>query len=115
VSETHLVRQIQLDLSTGDVRLFRNNVGRTQDIVPPHRWIHYGLCVGSSDLIGLTSIVITERMVGRRLAIFTAIEAKSEHGRPTREQKSFIHTVSTLGGLAGIARSVDDARAIVTL
>jgi hypothetical protein len=115
MTETELVRKIQLDLSTGDVRLFRNNVGRLPDPVVPNRYIHYGLCVGSSDLIGLRSVTITSQMVGRRLAIFTAIEAKSAKGRATREQKSFIETVSSLGALAGIARSIDEARSILTL
>jgi len=115
MSETKLLREIQLACSRGDARLWRNNVGRTQDIVPPHRWIHYGLCVGSSDLIGLSSVIITSHDVGRRLAVFAAVEVKSQRGRATREQQSFIDTVSSLGGLAGIARSVEQARTILTL
>lgn len=113
MTETELLRQIQLDLSTGDARLWRNNVGQLVDVYGTH--VRYGLCTGSSDLIGLRSVIITASMVGRRIAVFTAVEGKSEHGRPTREQTAFIRMVQQLGGLAGIARTVDDARAIVRL
>lgn len=115
MTESELVRQIRLDLSVGDVRLFRNSVGRIPDPVVPNRWHHYGLCVGSSDLIGLTSIVITDLHLGKRIAVFTALEAKSKQGRPTNEQISFIRMVKGLGGLAGVVRSVDEARSVLTL
>lgn len=114
MTETELVRAIQLDLSTGDVRLWRNNVGLTQPIVSSKRRVRYGLCPGSSDLIGLRSVVITGEMVGRRVGIFAAVEVKTEQGRATHEQLSFIRVVQELGGLSGIARSIADARLILT-
>lgn len=113
MTESQLLRQIQLDLSTGHDRLWRNNVGRLMDV--RGTYVHYGLCVGSGDLIGLHSIVITDRMVGRRIAVFASVEGKSEHGRATKEQLAWIHTINSLGGLAGIARTVDEARGILTL
>lgn len=57
-----------------------------------------GLCVGSADLIGIAP--------GGR---FLAIEVKTSTGRPSKEQTRFIAAVARAGGVAGIARSVDEA------
>jgi hypothetical protein len=107
MSEADLVRDIRLRLSIGDVRLLRNNVGALQDA--RGHWITYGLGVGTSDLIGWQSRIIRAADIGSRLAVFTAFEAKSEHGRLTEEQSAFIGTVLTAGGIAGVVRSVDEA------
>jgi hypothetical protein len=48
-------------------------------------------------------------MVGQRVAIFAAIEVKTPTGRPTEEQINFIGRVNKAGGIAGIARSPEDA------
>lgn len=103
---------IRLDLGRGPVRLWRNNTGALKD--PSGRLVRYGLCQGSSDLIGLRAITITPDMVGQTVAVFAAIEVK-DRGRPTPEQLAFIDAVTNLGGLAGVARSTDDARAILRL
>lgn len=92
-------------------RLFRNNVGSLQDATG--RFVQYGLCVGSSDLIGWTEVEITAEMVGRKVAVFTAIEVKGAKGRTSQEQQNFISAVRTAGGLAGVARSREDFQKIV--
>jgi hypothetical protein len=71
-----------------------------------------GLCLGSSDSIGLSSRLILPEHVGRRVAVFSAVEFKAATG-PTPDQVNFIQTVCSLGGLAGLARSVEEAQAIV--
>lgn len=100
-----------LRLGRGATRLFRNNTGqfRTED----GRVVRTGLCVGSSDVIGWQSIEITPDMVGRRVAVFVALEAKSDTGRPTREQLAFIAAVRAAGGIAGIVRSSEDAEKLL--
>lgn len=65
--------------------------------------VRYGLCVGSSDIIGLAPD-------GR----FLAVEVKTDKGRPTEAQLRFIAAVQAKGGRAGIARSAADAVAIAT-
>jgi hypothetical protein len=79
--------------NAGSVRLFRNSTGvaRADD-----RTIRYGLCRGSADLIGICD--------GR----FIAVEVKSAKGRLTTEQAAFLGMVRSLGGIAIVARSVDD-------
>jgi hypothetical protein len=97
-----------------DTRLFRNNVGvAIENHHGIKRRIRYGLCPGSSDLIGWKTITVTPDMVGQRLAIFTAVEVKSDGGRVSSGQRNFIDCVIDAGGRAGVARSVDQAREIV--
>lgn len=67
---------------------------------------------GTSDLIGHHTVTITPDMVGRQVAVFVAIEAK-DRGRLTPAQRAFLLAVHRAGGIAGCARSVDDARAIL--
>ena len=89
-------------------RLFRNNVGSAKTF--DNRYIEFGLCVGSSDLIGFQSVTITADMVGQQVAIFTAIEVKTPTGKVSAEQKRFTDMVNNFGGIGAIVRSVDDAR-----
>jgi hypothetical protein len=108
--EQAVQNHIRLALGRGPVRLWRNNTGALKDA--SGRLVRYGLCQGSSDLIGFTTVTITPEMVGQQVAIFTAIEVK-DRGRPTPEQLRFLEVVQAAGGRAGVARSVDQARAIV--
>jgi hypothetical protein len=52
-------------------------------------------------------------MVGKRVAVFVAIETKSPRGRLTPEQRAFIETAKRMGALAGVARSVEEATTIL--
>jgi hypothetical protein len=108
MNETNLMNTILL--ANHGCRLFRNNTGAIKD--ENGRLVRFGLCKGSSDLIGLKPTVITPEMVGKTVAIFTAIEVKTPTGKATPEQIHFIDRVKALGGIAGIARSVEDVLAI---
>ena len=112
-----MLRPILDTLSRGVTRLWRNNVGVLRDRTG--RPVAYGLgsgggeaMPGTSDAIGLHSVTITPEMVGRQIAVFTAIEAK-DGADLTAQQRAFILNVHRMGGIAGCARSVDDARAIL--
>jgi hypothetical protein len=108
-------RRIQADIqlaANGPARLWRNNTGALKD--QRGQLVRYGLCPGSSDLIGYRSVVITPDMVGQRLAVFAAVEVK-DRGRATAQQEAFISLVQQAGGLAGIARSVPEALSILGL
>lgn len=108
------------------VRLFRNNVGvgwvanasrvLADDSVILKNWrrIRFGLFPGSSDYIGWKSVVITQEMVGRRVAVFLAIETKrAAGGKKQAEQRHFISTVKEAGGLAGFVSTQQDAQKII--
>jgi hypothetical protein len=113
MTEQQTQQSIRLALSRGDTRLWRNNTGTLYD--RQGRPVSFGLCKGSSDLIGLRSITIGPEHLGQRLAVFAAIEVKSATGRATAEQQAFIEQVQAMGGLAGVARSVTDAAAVLHL
>ena len=112
MTEMNRLRAIMLGLSTPGVRLFRNNCGALKDA--EGRLIRYGVAnPGGSDLIGWRSITVTPDMIGQKLAIFVAIEVKGERTRVTDHQRNFIGRVKADGGLAGVARTVDDALGII--
>lgn len=108
-AETTLQQQIRLAVGTrSDLRLFRNSVGSLPD-PRTGRLVTFGLAKGSADLIGWRTITITPDMVGRQLAVFTSIEVKTPTGRIRPEQHAWLSTVQGAGGIAGIARSIQDA------
>ena len=83
-------------MSSLGVRLFRNNVGLfTTDTGSK---IKTGLCNGSSDLVGFDS-------KGK----FIAIEVKTKTGKLSEDQSRFIDVVNSVGGIAYVARSTDEA------
>ena len=113
MNEQELQQRIRLELGTGAVRLWRNNVGALHN--QRGQLVSYGLCRGSSDLIGLRQLTIGPEHLGQTLAIFAAIEVKTKQGRPTAEQQQFLKVVRQLGALAGVARSLPEASAILQL
>ena len=108
-AETTLQQQIRLAHGTRpDCRLFRNQVGQLPD-PRTGRPVQFGLARGSADLIGWRTVVVTPDMVGRRIAVFTSIEVKTPTGRIRPDQQAWLNTVRAAGGIAGIARSVQDS------
>lgn len=97
------MHNIQLEASELGVKLFRNQTGTYK--LADGRYLTSGLCVGSSDLIGWKPLEITQEMVGKTFAQFTAVEVKSpkEKGKkaqPTVEQARFIDAIIGAGGMA---------------
>lgn len=89
--------EVQLALARMGYKVFRNNSGYLRDI--RGQYVHFGLCTGSSDLVGIVP------PSGR----FLAIEVKSPKGVATKEQLSFLRMVNESGGIGFIARSVEEA------
>jgi hypothetical protein len=108
--ETKLQRLIMIALSNNDCLVFRNETAGAYVGKVIHKdarivtlqnamLMQFGLCVGSSDIIGI------HKPTGR----FLAVEVKTAKGKPTPEQLNFIEQVRAANGIAGIARSVQDA------
>ena len=97
MTEANLIKQYLLSLPPNQ-RLFRNNVGLAT--TSSGHTIRYGLCKGSSDLIGWTQVTITPEMVGEKIAIFTAVELKTKNVKLTKEQANFLEQVKAAGGIA---------------
>lgn len=120
-SETNLQGRIMLGLSQAGCLIWRNEtagawVGRRlfgakkgHVILAGARFLKLGLCKGSSDLIGIKPTVITQEMVGQTIGVFIAPEIKTKKGKTTKEQELFFQAVNKAGGIAGVARSVDQA------
>ena len=111
-SEQSIQQHIRLTCSTGATRLFRNNTGTLRD--QHGRPVSFGLARGSADLIGWTIRTVTPDMVGQQVAVFTSIEVKTPTGRVKPEQQQWLDAVQAAGGIAGVARSVEDALRITT-
>jgi hypothetical protein len=112
MSEAAIQQDIRLALGqTPGLRVFRNNVGAIKD--RNNRLVRYGLATGSADLIGWQSVVITPAMVGQRFARFVSIEVKTPSGRLSPEQETWQAAVQKAGGIAVVARSVDDVSFLV--
>lgn len=99
--ETDLVQQARLEASKLGYTLFRNNSGSLQD--KNGRWVQFGLCVGSADLIGW------KNSTGQ----FTAVELKVPGKNPTPAQQHFIDTVIAAGGIAGVVRCMIDLHSLL--
>lgn len=114
-NETAIMHRIMLALSDAGCLIFRNEVagawvGRQIHRDSQHvtlaaaRMITFGVGgKGGADLIGIAPD-------GR----FLAVEVKTQTGRPSKEQLLFIDAVRNAGGIAGIARSPDDALALLS-
>ena len=132
-AETRTLHNILRRWGRGAVRLFRINVGqawtgrqvvrgqgqtvtlrRGDILLRDAHPLRTGVPNGYADLTGWRSVEVTPDMVGRKLAVFSAIEVKSPRGRPTPEQVNFLRVVSDAGGFAGVARSVEEAGEILS-
>lgn len=111
--ETDLQQRIRLALGQlQHLRIFRNQTGQLPD-PKTGRPVQFGLARGSADLIGWRTVTVTPDMVGQRLAVFTSIEVKTPTGRLTPQQRNWMQAVLAAGGIAGVARSISDAIALV--
>lgn len=101
--------------------IWRNNSGACED--KTGRLVRYGLgndsaqlnaVIKSSDLIGITPVIVTAEMVGQTIGVFTALEVKAPGWvlRPSDArglaQAKFHDIVKKAGGYAGFVSHPDD-------
>jgi len=123
MKDEHIVQQeVQINARTFNCHLLRNNSGAFKD--DTGRMVFFGLGnigkkhssqIKSSDLIGFTKILITPDMVGKTVAIFTAVEVKKEDWSPDKKldereiaQLNFINWVKANGGFAAFINKLDN-------
>ena len=101
------------ELARGDLRLFRNDVGFGTNArgLP----VRYGLHPGSPDLIGWKRVTVTPDMIGQTIAVAVGLEVKTESGRLRSDQRVFLDHMQDFGALAGVARSIEEAKSICGL
>lgn len=115
-SEASTQARLRVDAPKLGAALWRNNNGAcmaAKDDGEQSRMIRYGLgndskklndVWKSSDLIGITPVVVRPELVGKTVGVFTAVEVKHpgwtrpENDRD-RAQEAFLVSVCQLGGL----------------
>lgn len=118
-SERDIQTRILLELSRGDTRLLRINAGtawqgRVIEQTATRLVLAYPRAIrlaapGVSDLIGWRTVEVGNLA----LAQLVALEVKAARGRVSVEQQAWLDTVRRAGGVAGVVRSVEDARAVL--
>lgn len=83
-------------------RRFNSGVTKYRDGAGAERWVRYGF-PGCPDVLGQL-----RPMPPNPIGALLAIEVKSDTGRPTPEQQAVLETINAAGGVAFVARSVDD-------
>lgn len=92
--------------------LYRNNRG----VIPLENGgrLTYGVGPnGASDWIGYKIVTVTPGMVGRKVAVFTAVEAKRPGEKARPDQLEFMTGIVRDGGISGVASSEDDLDSIL--
>jgi hypothetical protein len=126
--ESAVQQRVRLELARLGALAWRNNSGACED--KTGRIIRYGLCndspqmnrsLASSDLIGVTPVVVTPDMVGRVIGVFTAVECKHSDWHLTpgdkraQAQLRFIQLVQSVGGIGGFVNDPGQVRALCDL
>lgn len=114
-SEAAAQQACRLAATSSGARLWRNNVGAGK--LEGGSFLRWGLAneseamnkhIKSSDLIGITPVVITAEMVGQTVGVFTAREIKRPGWKYTgtdreKAQLRFIELVNAMGGDAAFS------------
>lgn len=125
--ESELQQSIQIEGPAYGCQLLRNNSGALKNA--RGEWVRFGLGniskkhatkIKSSDLIGFRRVTITPEMVGKVLAVITAVEVKDPDWNPDKKfdehecaQLAFISWIKAAGGFAGFANSIESFRKII--
>jgi len=100
LKETEILQLVRLAASKMGATTFRNNTGMLKN--KDGAYVRYGLCEGSSDLIGWTS-------EGK----FLALEIKRPNKHATPEQERFLKAVCKAGGIGAVVHSEEEAIAAI--
>lgn len=120
MTESEIQKRVRVEASKQGFTAFRNNrgfawqgaikkIGNMIQLFNPRR-IEFGLTNGASDLIGFKSIKITKEMVGKNIAVFSAIECKAQNGKLSEHQKNFLTRVKESGGISIVSKSEADIK-----
>lgn len=105
MSETEVLHQVRAALmATGRVSLWRNNAGG-ELVLPergPRRFVHYGLGLGSPDLVGF---------LRGPSARFVGFEVKAPGGRLSKQQRLWHAAAHDGGAFVAVVHSPDEALA----
>jgi len=122
--EIEVMRNIRLSTELSGGLLLRNNSGAAKELRTGGtlRYVRYGLGNESealnkkrksSDLIGITPVLVQPHHVGQTWGIFTGVEVKKEdwtfRGRPEETaQQTFLDLIKKYGGIGMLATCPGD-------
>ena len=107
LSEIELQKLIVETLNYSGCLVWRVNVGLIKiENKGNSRWFRSGVA-GSSDIQGL------QKNTGRFIGLEVKLPGKGKKSNPTSLQQQFLDNVKEAGGIAGCARSVEDAQEII--
>lgn len=115
--EGPLVRELVSALRAVGCQAFRMNTGAVQE---NGRFVRFGL-KGMSDILGAVTVPCgCGRYAGclvcegkGKVAVQLAVECKSQDGKLSPHQRAFLSMIEAAGGIAVVARSVDDVIPLV--
>lgn len=125
-SETAVTQDVLLRCSQLGIRLFRNNSGAVT--TDDGRHIRFGLgntsaklnaTLKSSDLIGITPVVITPEHIGRTVGVFTSLEIKNglwrfrDTDKHAVAQERWCELIRSLGGYGGFVSDVSQLEEVL--
>lgn len=94
------------------VKRYKQN-GKEYALIENPRHIDFGLAKGSGDRIGLITEIVTQDMVGLKVARFCNFEMKTEKGRAREQQVNWHNFIHAAGGYSGFIRSNEDVERIL--
>jgi len=105
--EKNLINEFLSNLPE-NMRMFRTNSGmawagkavKKGDItLIKNARVFWGMPEGWPDLTGWTEIEITPEMIGQKIAVFTAVEAKTGSLKLSEKQNRFKEIIEKMGGI----------------
>ncbi len=75
--------------------------------------VQAGLCDGAADLVGIVAVPVSLLPPDGVVGLFAGLELKTEDGTVKQHQRAWLEVIRSLGGIADVARSVEEAREII--
>lgn len=107
--ETNIQNDILIGVGgRADCLSWRNQTGVFRAMDDPNRIVNVGI-KGSSDILTVAAIIITQEMVGKTVGVAVGIEVKTKTGAQSDRQKKWQAAFEKRGGIYLISRSKEEA------
>lgn len=125
IKENNVTKRLNAAVSDIGGRLFRINSGTAwigNKVEKGPGWVKIynprpfrnPIPKGFPDTFGFTPVEITEDMVGKKIPVFTLVEAKTSDGVVSDDQKKQIRIATNFGVIAGVARNPEQLIDLIT-
>lgn len=112
-AETDIAHSILLGIGQRpDVLAMKRTVGTFRAMDNPDRLVRVGT-PGEPDIGAVVAVTVTPDMVGKTIGVAVGIEVKTATGQQRKAQQLFELAWTRRGGIYTVARSADDAVALI--